>query len=115
MMIGGEIFVPKIPSMSIIDLAKALAPDCKHKFIGIRPGEKLHEVLITEDEARSTIEEEFRYVIKGNKDPILSTDKQVPEFFAYSSDQNEQLLTSKQLKDMLATLNTGHNQVLAHS
>ncbi len=53
---GGEMFVPKIPSMNIMDLAKAIAPDCEIKSIGIRPGEKLHESLIGEDEARSALE-----------------------------------------------------------
>ena len=49
---GGEIFVPKIPSMRVVDLAEALAPDAERRIVGIRPGEKLHEVLLTEDEAR---------------------------------------------------------------
>ena len=53
---GGEIFVPKIPSMRIIDLAEAIAPGCQVEIVGIRPGEKLHEVLISEDEARNTLE-----------------------------------------------------------
>ncbi|MBI4345292.1 MAG: UDP-N-acetylglucosamine 4,6-dehydratase (inverting), partial [Elusimicrobia bacterium] len=60
---GGEVFVPKIPSMNIMDLAKAVAPACKTKFIGIRPGEKLHELMVPEDEARNTIEFPDRYVI----------------------------------------------------
>ena len=53
---GGEVFVPKIPSMNIMDLAKAVAPDCEVEHVGIRPGEKLHEVLVSEDEARHTVE-----------------------------------------------------------
>ena len=55
-MIGGEIFVPKIPSMKIIDLAKTIGPDCEIEVIGIRPGEKLHEILIPRDEMRNTYE-----------------------------------------------------------
>ncbi len=53
---GGEIFIPKIPSMSILDLAEAIAPDCEINIVGIRPGEKLHEAMITEDDARHTLE-----------------------------------------------------------
>ncbi len=55
-MVGGELFVPKIPSMNIMDLARAIAPECKTKTIGIRPGEKLHEVMVPKDEARRTLE-----------------------------------------------------------
>ncbi len=61
---GGEIFVPKIPSSTIVDLAKAMAPHLPIKVIGIRPGEKLHEVMITEDDARNTIDLADRYVIE---------------------------------------------------
>jgi UDP-N-acetylglucosamine 4,6-dehydratase len=64
LMEGGEIFVPKIPSMKITDLAEALAPDLPHRVVGIRPGEKLHESLITKDDARNTLELEDRYVIE---------------------------------------------------
>ena len=60
---GGEVFVPKIPSMRIMDLAKALAPDAEIDIVGIRPGEKLHEVLLTEDEARQSYDLGDRYVI----------------------------------------------------
>ncbi|MEK7083939.1 MAG: polysaccharide biosynthesis protein, partial [Patescibacteria group bacterium] len=60
---GGEIFVPKIPSMKITDLAKAIAPNCRCKITGIRPGEKLHEVLIPKDEMRHTLELADMYVI----------------------------------------------------
>ncbi len=61
---GGEIFVPKIPSMRLVDLAETIAPGCEIDTIGIRPGEKLHEVLVSEDEARNTLEVEDRYVIQ---------------------------------------------------
>ena len=60
---GGEVFVPKIPSMKITDLAKALAPDCETKVVGIRPGEKLHEVMVPRDDAHNTLEFDDRYVI----------------------------------------------------
>src|SRR3990172_9345382 len=61
---GGEVFVPKIPSTTIVDLAKAIAPEARVEIIGIRPGEKLHEVLISEDEARSTLERERMFIVK---------------------------------------------------
>ena len=59
---GGEVFVPKIPSMRVTDIAEALAPDAEHRIIGIRPGEKLHEVLLTEDEARHSLETDDGFV-----------------------------------------------------
>src|SRR5262249_28135035 len=61
---GGEIFVPKIPSMTLMELAKTIAPDCQIQYVGIRPGEKLHEVLVSEDESRRTVEVEDMYVIQ---------------------------------------------------
>lgn len=63
-MLGGEIFVPKIPSMKVMDLAKAIAPDCDIEIVGIRPGEKLHEAMIMEDDARHTVEFDDHYVIQ---------------------------------------------------
>ena len=63
-MLGGEVFVPKIPSMKVIDLARAVAPKARIETIGIRPGEKLHEVLISEDEARSTVDVDDMYVVQ---------------------------------------------------
>ncbi len=63
-MVGGELFVPKIPSMNIMDLAKAIAPECETKIIGIRPGEKLHEVMVPKDEARMTLDFGTHYVIQ---------------------------------------------------
>ena len=65
---GGEIFIPKIPSMKIIDLMHAIAPQCDTHVIGIRPGEKVHEVMITEDDARYTLELDDHYVIT----PVLN-------------------------------------------
>jgi len=62
---GGEIFVPKIPSAKVIDIANAIAPDAEKRVIGIRPGEKLHEVLLTEDEARHTAEFDDYFVIEA--------------------------------------------------
>lgn len=102
---GGEIFVPKIPSMNIMDLAKAIAPDCKYEIVGIRPGEKLHEAMITEDDARHTLEYDTYYAIL----PELSwwsnipenKGKSLPEGFAYTSENNSEWLTVKQLQGLI--------------
>jgi len=102
MMHGGEVFVPKIPSMQVSDLAKAVAPECEIEFIGIRPGEKVHESLISEDEARCTLEFDDMYVVqplfawwgKSNWDK----GKTLPEGFRYTSDTNSWWLTEEELK-----------------
>ncbi len=104
---GGEVFVPKIPSMNIMDLAAALAPECKVENIGIRPGEKLHEALISEDEARSAVDVEGMFVVKPlhpwwNQD-CWSHGKPVPEGFIYSSDRNDEWLNQDQLRQLIAT------------
>ncbi|MFI5348066.1 MAG: UDP-N-acetylglucosamine 4,6-dehydratase (inverting) [Elusimicrobiota bacterium] len=111
MMEGGEIFVPKIPSMNIMDLAKAVAPDCKTKIVGIRPGEKLHEVMVTEDDARDTLEFPDRYVIlpatHGWAESIgkkANGVKRCPDGFRYSSDGNKEWLTVAQLRTMIQGL-----------
>ncbi len=93
---GGEVFVPKIPSMRVIDLARAIAPDAEVSVVGIRPGEKLHEVLISEDEARNTVERPNMYVVKP-PETLWERDLQydgepLPEGFRYSSDTNKQWL-----------------------
>ena len=92
---GGETFIPKIPSMNIMDVAKVVAPECRTEKIGIRPGEKLHEMLITGDDALHTIEFDDHYVIQPNdvwwdRDDYLTTSggKPVAENFEYSSDKN---------------------------
>jgi len=98
---GGEIFVPKIPSMSMIEMAQAVAPECEIETVGIRPGEKLHEVLVSEDEARHTVELEDRFVIQ----PAFSWWQKknwqhathLPEGFRYGSDTNPQWLTPEGL------------------
>ncbi len=107
MMRGGEIFVPKIPSMKMTELARAMAPDLEHKIIGIRPGEKLHEIMVPVDDGRNTIELEDRYVIQPSFFYVLEEEerlegKPVPEDFAYSSDLNSEWLDEQGLKDMLA-------------
>jgi UDP-N-acetylglucosamine 4,6-dehydratase len=100
---GGEVFVPKIPSMNIMDLCTAIAPECTVDNIGIRSGEKLHEVLLSEDEARSTIELKDMFVIEPMH-PWWGGDKwtggRPPEGFRYASDNNTEWLSVEQLKDL---------------
>lgn len=103
---GGEIFVPKIPSMRLLDLAETVAPGCKVEYIGIRPGEKLHEVLVSEDESRQTLETEDMYVIQPShswwKSENWVNAKPLPDGFRYASDNNEQWLTRRQLEELVA-------------
>ncbi|WP_066683203.1 UDP-N-acetylglucosamine 4,6-dehydratase (inverting) [Caulobacter sp. CCH9-E1] len=108
MMRGGEIFVPKIPSMAMPDLVKAMSPTAGMKVIGIRPGEKLHEIMISADDARATIEFEDRYAIEPNfaefgRKPYSAADgaKPVAEDFSYSSDNNHDWLSPEGLLAML--------------
>ncbi|MEK4228431.1 UDP-N-acetylglucosamine 4,6-dehydratase (inverting) [Solibacillus sp. FSL H8-0538] len=102
---GGEIFIPKIPSMNVTDLAKAIAPKCEIEIIGIRPGEKLHEAMIMEDDARHTVEYDDHYVIQPEFSWWTNTNlrggKQLPEGFTYTSDNNTDWLTIEQLKDLV--------------
>ena len=102
---GGELFVPKIPSMRITDLARAIAPECRLEVVGVRPGEKLHETMVTEDDARQTVEFEDHYVIQ----PAFSWwdagslrdaggGKPCPEGFRYSSDTNTRWLAAEDLR-----------------
>lgn len=105
-MVGGELFVPKLPSMKIMYLAKAIAPECKTKIIGIRPGEKLHEVMITKDDARMTLEFDDYYIIQPFFRFFLrrfknNGGKPVSEDFEYNSGTNTWWLTIKELKEMV--------------
>ena len=108
---GGEIFVPKIPSMKVTDVAKAMAPQLDTHVIGIRPGEKLHEVLITEDDARSTIELPDRFIIRptlyGEQRHYHPAEKLVAEGFRYASDNNPEWLEPGALRRLLTTMNEG--------
>jgi len=106
---GGELFVPKIPSMNIMDLAQAIAPDCKTEVVGIRPGEKLHEVMVPEDDARNTIELADRFVIQPvfplwHDQPEYPGAKRCPDGFRYGSDNNDRWLTRAELTEMVARL-----------
>ena len=111
-MSGGEIFVPKIPSVRITDIAKAIAPEKKLKFIGIRPGEKLSEILCSRDEYFNTIEFKDYYLLKPsikfidqNISYLKSKDKEegkmVPRDFEYTSSNNKNFLTIKLLKNFI--------------
>lgn len=107
-MIGGEIFVPKIPSTNVMDLAEVIAPEAEKKVVGIRPGEKLHEVLLTEDEARHTKEFEDYFVIEPEH-PFWRGDnfkegKSLPEGFRYTSNTNDKWLTKEQLAEIIESL-----------
>jgi UDP-N-acetylglucosamine 4,6-dehydratase len=101
---GGEIFIPKIPSMRVIDVANALAPEAEHRIIGIRPGEKLHEVLLTEDEARHTFETDDSFVVLPEHAswPLREVEggRPLPSDFRYSSDQNDHWLDVDELREM---------------
>ncbi|MBK8905706.1 MAG: UDP-N-acetylglucosamine 4,6-dehydratase (inverting) [Anaerolineaceae bacterium] len=102
---GGEVFIPKIPSMNIMDLAKLMAPECDIKMIGIRAGEKLHESMISADEARQSVELSDRFVIKPAHPWWQAANwaeaQGLPEGFSYSSDTNDQWLNHEQLQRMI--------------
>ena len=104
---GGELYVPRIPSMRVVDLAEAIAPGSPLEEIGIRPGEKLHEEMISSEDARRTLRRSDRYVVM----PTLAewgytnTDgEEVAEGFSYTSDSNDQWLSVKQIRDWLEAL-----------
>jgi UDP-N-acetylglucosamine 4,6-dehydratase len=99
---GGEIFIPKLPSMRIVDLARGIGPECQQNVIGIRPGEKIHEVLLSEDEARHTFELEDSYVVvPGWADRGPQGGTPVPESFRYSSESNDEQLTVDEMRQFL--------------
>ncbi len=102
---GGEIFVPKIPSMNIMDLVKAIAPDCQVKITGIRPGEKLHEILIAHDDSRFTLEYETRFIIEPQT-PLpgykpAAGGVRVKENFSFRSNNNTHILTVQELRRLI--------------
>ena len=104
---GGEVFVPKIPSTKVVDLARAIAPDAEINIIGIRPGEKLHEDLLSVDEARHTIELEHMYVIQPAEAFWFGYSWQnkgtpLPEGFSYTSDNNTEWLDVDGIKQYIA-------------
>ena len=104
---GGEIFVPKIPSMKITDLATAIAPDCRQDIVGIRPGEKLHEVLINEEEARNAVEFDHGYVIQPHAERrarLLKKGVPCQELFEYNSGTNPEIMSIEALRELLVRI-----------
>jgi len=105
---GGEIFVPKIPSMKIIDLADVIAPEVNKKIIGIRPGEKLHEALLTKEEAKHAKEFDNYFIVEPqypfwNKENFKEG-KLLPNDFEYTSDKNDKWITKEEMKEVLKNL-----------
>ncbi|MBM4433626.1 MAG: UDP-N-acetylglucosamine 4,6-dehydratase (inverting) [Chloroflexi bacterium] len=103
-MVGGEVFVPKIPSVKIVDLARVIAPECTQEVVGIRPGEKLHEVMVPEDEAHLTLEFDDHYVIQPSHTFWAHGDygrssggRPCPEGFRYASDTNPWRLSDEEI------------------
>ncbi len=116
---GGEIFVPKIPSMTIMQVANAIAPGVKTKVIGIRPGEKVHEIMISTDDARNTVEFEDYFVVYPQTSNMQKSDrpyaakargKAVPDGFQYSSDRNTHWMKEAELLQLLETEKQDMNQ-----
>ncbi len=102
---GGEVFVPKIPSMKIVDMARALCPDCDQRVVGCRPGEKLHEVMVPADEAAHTVDRGDHYVIlpafhDWETREFLDSHggTPVPDGFVYSSDRNEEWMSAEEIR-----------------
>jgi UDP-N-acetylglucosamine 4,6-dehydratase/5-epimerase len=117
---GGEVFVPKIPSMAMMDLAHAIAPHAQVDFTGIRPGEKLHEVLISEDEARTAVETQDMYVVMPATSMSVKSiplgrnweacGTALPDGFRYASNTNEQWLSVEQIQNMVAPIEAAYEQ-----
>ena len=116
---GGEIFIPRIPSMKIIDLAKAIAPDCKQEIIGIRPGEKIHETLLSEDEARNAMQFKECFIVQPNSH-LQSTlfefmnfgenkGQLCPEGFTYTSNKNTDWLGVDDLRQLVEKISDDYS------
>ena len=108
-MSGGEVFVPKIPSMKVVDLARAIAPKAEVEIIGIRPGEKLHEVLISEDEARQTVELQDMFVVQPAESLWFGREwekkgKLLEDGFLYASNNNSDWLNLDQISAIIAPI-----------
>lgn len=109
---GGEVFVPKIPSMKLTDLAKAVAPQASVEVVGIRPGEKLHEVLVSEDEARTTVELERMYVVQPAEALWFGhtweqRGQRLADGFRYASNTNHEWLSIADLQEIIAPFESG--------
>jgi UDP-N-acetylglucosamine 4,6-dehydratase len=106
---GGEIFVPRIPSMRIIDLAEAISPECRKEVVGIRPGEKLHETLIGEDDSRNTVEFNECYIIQPSPEAMKELlngngNNKVADGFSYTSDRNDAWMSIPELKNLIDSI-----------
>jgi UDP-N-acetylglucosamine 4,6-dehydratase len=107
MMHGGEIFIPRIPSMKVVDVASVLAPHLKQEIVGIRPGEKLHEIMVTSDDGRNTLRMDDRYVIEPafafwDREKYTGDGAQpVGDGFSYASDSNDEWLDADGLRELL--------------
>ena len=106
---GGETFISKIPSFKITDLAEAMMPGCEKPEVGIREGEKLHEIMVTVEDSMTTYEYEKHFIVypqmvwNNRQKPIMSG-KKVPEGFSYSSDNNTEWLTVEEIRELLKTV-----------
>jgi UDP-N-acetylglucosamine 4,6-dehydratase len=105
-MVGGEVFIPKLPSMKVVDLARAVAPEARVECIGVRPGEKLHEALLSEEEARMSLDAGDRYVMLPADQPWVGAHWEHAGFrmqdgFRYTSDSNERWLSCDEMREML--------------
>ena len=112
---GGEVFVPKIPSMSVKDLGAAIAPECEIVYSGIRPGEKLHEVLVSEEEARSSVELEDMFVVQPTGTLWFGKEwekigKKLPDGFRYASNTNTEWLDLDGVKEMIRPFQEAYEQ-----
>lgn len=108
-MVGGELFVPKIPSMRVVDLAKALCPDCRQEIVGVRPGEKIHEIMISAEDSRNTLEFDDFYLIKPFYESFVeyfdfTGSKPAPEGFEYNSGTNPWRLSVEEMKQIIEKL-----------
>ena len=109
--LGGEIFIPKIPSYKILDVAKAIAPELEHRVVGIRPGEKLHEEMITSSDSFNTVDLGHYFAILPQKSPYSRYSKEdykkafnaidVPEEFSYNSGKNTNWETVESLRELV--------------
>ncbi len=106
---GGETFISKIPSFKISDLAEAMLPGCRTREIGIYPGEKLHEIMVTVEDSSTTYEYDKHFIVYpqvtwNDKQKINTSGKKVPEGFSYSSDNNTEWLSVEEIRELLKTV-----------
>ena len=111
-MVGGEIFIPKVPSMKLVDLVQAIVPEARQEVVGIRPGEKMHETLVTEQEARHAVELDDYFVVlpefsswaEGQYDKYYARGRALGDGFSFDSHTNQHKLTIGELQAIIANL-----------